>query len=174
MTSRPNPNRARAALVAALLFAAELGGTELGVAPCSVAGAAPSQQRVPADVDLQVVEDRHRGVAHPGQPLRLVGFADADAGNDFRQGLRAAARGPYEPALVDPKDAYVRRMAMYEQRMEFHRPLREGTVGLPRAEQVESARDGGDAPERAPYDTTWIGLLLAAGATVAIYVTRGR
>ncbi|MEL6715127.1 MAG: hypothetical protein AAFP86_15200, partial [Planctomycetota bacterium] len=146
MTSKSNPRRARAALVAVALV---LGG--LGAAPCSIAHAAPPQQSAPADLDLQVVEDRHRGATHPGSPLELVGLADADAGNDFRAGLRAAARGPYEPALVDSKDAYLRRMAMYEQRLDFHRPLREGVVGLPRPSLVEGARLSSDAPDRAPY-----------------------
>ena len=123
--------------------------------------------------DLEILESRDRVELHPSDPLEIVGLGQRD--NDFRAGLNAARRGNYAPSKIDTDDAYRRRIALLESGATFSAPPNRVDVRpLVPAPQPspDAAESKPEAPE--PYDTTWIGMALAALASVGIFVMRGR
>lgn len=148
------------ALVAALALAAP------------AIGAPQDSGEVPVDAaDLEILDSRDRVELHPSDPLEIVGLGQKD--NDFRAGLNAARRGSYAPSVIDTDDAYRRRIALLESGATFSAPpnrVRSRPL-VPAPTPVAPASEP-EAPE--PYDTTWIGMALAALASVGIFVMRGR
>lgn len=121
---------------------------------------------------MDLVSRRNREAIHPGAPLEIVGLGQGD--NDFRQGLHAAKRGSYLPAQVDNREIYERQLAMYEGSKGFDRApkLLETPSAAPVTDGPKSVEE--DSPEPEPYDTTWIGIAIAAAASVGAFLTRGR
>ncbi len=121
---------------------------------------------------MDLMSRRNREAIHPGDPLDIVGLGQAD--NDFREGLHAAKRGSYLPAQVDEKEVYERQIAMYDSNQRFDSPLR--TVDSPGTEDSGRSPTATEeaAPDAKPYDTAWIGMLLAALASIGAFMARGR
>lgn len=121
---------------------------------------------------------RDREAIHPGEPLVITGLGQGE--NDFRSGLRAAARGNFVPVAVDSAENYARQLALFEgsrvgfdhglERSYLPRDTRGGAAPPPRLreDRVRPAADGEE-----PMSTTWIGMLVAAVASVGLFLTRG-
>lgn len=121
---------------------------------------------------MDLVSRRDREAIHPGNPLEIMGLGQAD--NDFRKGLHAAKRGSYLPAQVESREMYERQLAMYGGDARFDRAPR--TLATPDGAPV-TAGPGAvekDSPEPKPYDTTWIGMVIAAAASLGAFLSRGR
>lgn len=166
----------RSSLPRRLLLGAALAAPLTGAAWADSGGEGQTYASDPdTNAARDVLSSRNREDIHPGRPLELIGVANTEAGNDMLAGLRAARRGSYEPVKVDEDEAYRRRLAMFESGLTFDRAPTHARDA--RREVVPARDDSGEGEEtqkREPYDTTWIGLLLAAASTVAIFVTRGR
>lgn len=126
---------------------------------------------------MELLSRRNRETIHPGNPHNLIGLGEGD--NNFRSGLNALGRGEYIPAAVDRTDAYERQLAMHQGGTTFDRPMRrsflprdtaDGAAPPPRA--ADDAQSD-ELPVKKPFDTTWIGMLIAAAASVGLFLTRG-
>ena len=122
---------------------------------------------------------RDREAIHPGEPLKVVGLGQEE--NDFRSGLHAAAQGNFVPVAVNEEESYARQLAMFEspqlkfsqglERSYLPRDTRGGAAPPPRLRKERGAGAGSDDE---PASTAWIGMLIAAVASVGLFLTHGR
>lgn len=87
-------------------------------------------ERAAADLKAQKAElnQRNRGVMHPGEALTIVGIEEG--GNDIRSRTPALANSDRAAAVIDPDESYHRALALYTDGARFQSAP--PTVGEPK------------------------------------------
>lgn len=125
-----------------------------------------SRDRDYAETEVEFDEmawDRDREILHEGDPLKISGLEQGD--NEIRSRTPALAKTDGRVAMVDTDELRERKLAMYEGRQRFHRPLAlAGGDGAwrkpPEAAGPADPRDPAEAEDGGVSITLALGLVL--------------